>query len=262
MKSFKVDYDAPIVYELEENGFAYTNSSEEYFDRIDYVRTFNNTNWQALYVPLTMKYDEWKDDFEVATINDVNMYDTDDDGTIDKTEIELIKIKNGSLVPNTPYFIKAKKAGAKTISLTNATLYPAEENSLECSSTTMRFTFTGTYSGVSGQEMVDNHYYALTGGSLSYASSAAAKLSPYRWYMKVEDKGNNLVVLPTAEVRLRVLGEDFEELVEANEIVSVETEDNQEDQYFTTDGRKLDAPIKGLNIVKKANGNTIKIWKK
>ena len=38
-------------------------------DQIKYTRTFNNTQWQALYVPFSMSYDDWKDHFEVARVN-------------------------------------------------------------------------------------------------------------------------------------------------------------------------------------------------
>lgn len=33
-------------------------------------------------------------------------------------------------------------------------------------------------------------------------------------------------------------------------------------EYFTVDGRKLDAPVKGLNIIKASNGETRKVFVK
>ena len=56
---------------------------DEDFDNLTYTRTFNNTNWQALYVPFEIPYENIKDDFEVAYINDTRQYDRDDDGYSD-----------------------------------------------------------------------------------------------------------------------------------------------------------------------------------
>ena len=58
---------------------------------ITYTRTFNNTSWQSLYIPFSMTYDDWKDDFEVAFINSVRQYDNDEDGVVDETIMDVMK---------------------------------------------------------------------------------------------------------------------------------------------------------------------------
>ena len=70
---------------------AYTQQSQ--IDGVDvyYTRDFS-TNWEAIYLPFSLKYEDWKDDFEVARINAVHQYDTNDDGDIDKTELEFVKM--------------------------------------------------------------------------------------------------------------------------------------------------------------------------
>jgi len=218
------------------DGVAYTTDENEY-NIIRYSRTFKNTNWQALYVPFSMSYDDWKEDFEVAKINDVNMYDTNDDGEIDETEVEIIKVKRGTLKPNHPYMIKAKTKGDKTIMLQNATLYPAAENSLDMSSAEIKFTFTGTHSGVTGSEMVSNKYYALAGGALAYTEDTNASLKPGRWYMKIESRGEQ-VILPSANnsrIRVKVFGEDEEETgIEEFEAVGTVATSNV---VYSLDGR-------------------------
>lgn len=206
-------------------------------DDFSYVRTFNNTKWQSLYVPFSISYDDWKNDFEVAKINDVNMYDTDGDGEIDDTEIEIIKVTKGTLKPNHPYLIKAKKAGEKTLRLTNATIYPTMENTLDVSSAEMKYTFTGTYNGVSGKEMVDNHYYAMAGGSLSYTEDENVALKPFRWYMKAESRDGQ-VILPNANnsrIRVKVYGEDDD----ATSIEEFDTDDTVScnNIIYSLDGR-------------------------
>ena len=173
------------------DGESYTHDKDTEYDELTYTRTFSNTDWQALYVPFEMTYADWQADFEVARLNDVHQWDDDDDGTIDRTELEAVKMKSGKTEANTPYLIRAKSVGEKTITLTNTTLYKAEERSIDCSSIGTKFTFTGTYSGVSGTEMFTNGYYAMGGGTLHQTASSANDLSPMRWYMTVTDRNGN-----------------------------------------------------------------------
>lgn len=58
----------------------------------------------------------------------MHQFDDDEDGVVDRTVLESVKLKEGSSTePNTPYMIKAKEIGEKTITLTDATLYATEE---------------------------------------------------------------------------------------------------------------------------------------
>ncbi|MBQ5912028.1 MAG: InlB B-repeat-containing protein, partial [Bacteroidaceae bacterium] len=76
---------------------------------LTYTRTLPNLTWNALYVPFEIPVtEEFLSKYDVAYINDVHSYDTDDNGTIDNMEMELIKIKSGTLRANYPYLIKAK----------------------------------------------------------------------------------------------------------------------------------------------------------
>ena len=140
---------------------SYANDSQIDGADVSYTRNFTNVNWQAIYLPFSLKYEDWKDDFELAYINAVHQNDNDEDGVIDETLIEVIKIKSGSTVPNRPYLIRAKTTGVKTISVENTTVYAAEEGSVDCSTTIAKFTFTGNYSTVSYETMSKNNYYTI-----------------------------------------------------------------------------------------------------
>lgn len=167
------------------DGEAYTNDSQLDEQKIFYTRTFNNTKWQSLYIPFSMSYDDWKDDFDVAYINGIRQVDTNNDNVIDKTIMDIEKIENGSLIPNIPYLIKAKTTGKKTISVSNTALYEAEENSIDCSTTIAKYTFTGTYSTIPASVLLENGYYAMGGGAI-IMTDGVSNLKPYRWYVKVE----------------------------------------------------------------------------
>ena len=175
---------------------------------ISYTRTFNNTSWQALYIPFSLNYEDWKDNFEVAFINGLRQFDKDDDGIIDETIMDVIKIKNGSLIPNTPYLIKAKKTGEKTITVKNATLYKAERTSVSCSTMLAEYTFTGSYNWIHASTLIANEYYAMGSGSL-IITDGNSNLNPYRWYMKIDSRSPMYNVSNgTKTITINVVGEE------------------------------------------------------
>ena len=202
---------AIVSYTLTDGAF-YTNNSQINGRDISYTRTFNNTAWQALYIPFSLNFNDWKDNFEIAYINGVRQLDKNDDGIIDETIMDVIKIKNGSTSPNMPYLIKAKTTGEKTLSVSNATLYPAEENSVDCSTTIAKYTFTGTYNAIPSATMIANKYYAMGGGEL-IQSDGSNDLKPYRWYMKVESRNSSYNASNAAKtITINVIGDEEEEM--------------------------------------------------
>ena len=177
------------------------------YDTFSYTRTFTSTNWQALYVPFSMKYDDWKDKLDVYDIYNVLAYDEDNNGEIERTTVNMIRLKEGAVTePNYPYVVRAKNAGDVEITLTDGTLYAAEENSIDCTSTKQKFTFTGTYEPMTG--LATKGYYALSGGELKTAIDDAVTLKPQRWYMEVTNRNGS----PAAATRvyLNPFGEENE----------------------------------------------------
>ena len=199
----------PTTYTLTD-GNIFDNSLQLDGCEISYTRTFNNTSWQALYIPFSLNFNDWKDNFEIAYINGVRQLDKDDNGTIDETIMDVIKIKSGSTTPNMPYLIKAKKTGEKTFSVSNATLYPAEENSVDCSTTIAKYTFTGTYNTITSATMIANNYYGMGGGEL-VQSDGSNDLMPYRWYMNVESRNSSYNASNAAKtITINVIGDEEE----------------------------------------------------
>ena len=185
----------------------YQSDYEVDIDELTYSRTFSSANWQALYVPFSMTYDDWKDDMDVYDIYNVLAYDEDNDGVIERTTVNMIRLKEGAVTePNYPYVVRAKNTGAVEITLTDATLYPAEENTIDCTSTKQKFTFTGTYHKMTG--LYTKGCYALDGGILKTATDDAVTLNPQRWYMEVTNRNGS----PAAATRifLNPFGEEDE----------------------------------------------------
>ncbi len=172
---------------INDNCLTYSHEEEEKNKNISYTRTFSNTSWQSLYVPFSMSYDDWKDDFEVAYINNVKKDN-------EHTNVEIVKLNYGeSTLPNTPYLIKTKTTGEKTITIEDAMLFKTEETTYDITSGFTRFNFVGTYHTIS--DMATKGYYAMVDGALKHAISNAATLQPFRWYLSVTDRNGNPVSL-------------------------------------------------------------------
>ena len=194
---------------------AYTQDSQ--VDGVDVSFTRNFTKyWEPLYIPFSLKYEDWKDDFEVARINGIHQYDDNDDGNIDRTILEFVKMKNDDSViePNTPYLIKAKTSGKKTISVENTTLYEAKANQIECTTTTESFIFTGLYKKLSVwsiPQFANGKNYAMYEGNLSEEITTLSNIGPYRWYMTRENRNSVYGINnnnTSKEISIRVVGEE------------------------------------------------------
>jgi hypothetical protein len=218
-------------------------------DKITYIRHFDDTQWQALYLPFAIPYDSLYKEFEVAYINDMHQFDDDNNGTIDRTEVEAIKIVEGTLKANYPYLIKAKSIGEKSIVVADATLYATEENSVDCSSVFTNYTFTGSYSTLSGEELAhDEGYYVLSDGMWQPLAEGAS-LGAFRIYLKIESRDGNNAILSQAAIRMRVVGDEENEDDAAG--IENSTGNGQQATVYDLQGRKVlnTDNLKGIYIV-------------
>ena len=218
---------------------AYTND-EEYTAKLTYTRTFNNTSWQPLYVPFSMSPADWEaQGLEVARINGFYEYDDDENGTVDRSALEVLKVKSGRLMPNHPYLVRAKNVGEVTIEPEDATVYPAEENSGYCCTFETGYTFMGTYSPIGQQELTAKGAYIMGGGKLTPSAGA---LKPMRWYMVRKSLGGQL--LPElAEIKVYVSGEEDED---ALDFVNAE---KAAGPSYNMMGQKVSRDAKGIRII-------------
>ena len=235
----------------------YLNSlidTEDTYTNSLYQRSFLNKDWHALYVPFSLSYSDWAAHFDVARINAFYQYDDDEDGVVDRQVLEAIMVHegNGRLKPNHPYLIRAKVTGNYDIKVDASTTETEEINSVSCSTLEARYTFTGNYSNMTGLKSAS--IYRLMGGSLSIPNSDEEVLPPYRWYLTIDDLGNQLEA-PAAKVRLRIINDDTETglddlMVDADEMVGHRL-------VYDMSGRRIhlaeDAPIstlpKGIYII-------------
>ena len=229
-----------LVYELTD-GEEYNEASDKTVNTLVYTRTLPNLHWNALYVPFELPYDVVAEHYEVAYINDVNGYDTDDNGEIDDLAMEIIKIKGGTLKANYPYLIKAKTEADKAMSITveDATLYAAEENSVDCSSVYQNYVVKGTYTKKTAEELVGKLAISTSGAWQPLAVGTA--LNPFRLYLSIENRDNSpLKVETSAMSRMRIV-----EGGETTGIEDVVPSQQREDVIFDLSGRRVKQPVKG-----------------
>ena len=226
-------------------------SGTTHLKQIVYERTFNNTNWQALYVPFEIPVTaEFLEHFEVAYMNNVHQYDDDDNGTIDRTIVEFFKMKSGTLKANYPYVIKAKATGTQTITVNEAMLYATEENSIDCRSTQYEYVFKGTYTRMEEDELTG--CYAMSGGGWK-TLSAGSHLNPFRVYLRITPRESGLA--PLKSIGMRIIGEDGE-TTEINSQFLIDDLSSEEAPVFDLAGRRVENPTGGIYIV---NGKKVVI---
>ena len=190
------------------DGQVYTQSTELEASRITYTRNFKNTNWQAWYVPFDVAYDDISDEFTVARINGIHEYDDNNDGEFDRWTVEVLKLRPGATVyANLPYVIRANAKVNKQFVVENTTLYPADEQSVDCSTTTVLYTFKGVYSPMAGTVLRENGWFAMGGGGL-VTPTASSTLNPNRWYLAPTARGGYAEYYTPKRIEIEVGNED------------------------------------------------------
>ncbi len=217
---------------------------------VTYTRTLPNMAWNALYVPFEIPVSELTENYDVAYINDVHSYDTDDNGTIDDLKMEIIKITGGTLHANHPYLIRAKSEAGKTMSLSfsDITLHSTHYSychQINCSSAYMTFEVEGTYAPMTQEDYPDYLVINTEGEWTRMAENTA--LNPFRIYLYMQATDGTPVIVEEealSKIRICLPGE------EATGIDQVTDENGTaEGAIYDLQGRRVSHPTKGIYIV-------------
>lgn len=235
------------TYQLVDGITSFYNPEDMFFKKITYTRQFQNYDWQLLYLPLQLQYEEWSDKCDIARINDVNQYDTDMDGRVDVTELEVILLRNGYTEPNTPYVIRSHRTGTMTIVQNGATLYASEETEKTVSNWNTDFTIHGTYSAIPAANVPTGTYYSMESNSLGMGT-ANGKIDALRWYVTVTDRETGTSNIQ--KIRIREFSSD------PDAIEDIHSDDEGTDLIYDISGRRVSRPAKGIYI---QNGKKIAV---
>ena len=204
---------------------------------ISYTRKFKNTNMQSICLPFDVAItSEFLQNFAVDEIFDNYAKDTDGDGEIDLIQILTESLKEGDVMhANYPYLIKASAAQEMTIASSGVTIYPTSPVIIDCSSTRATYTFCGTYTQMSVEEL--SGYYVTSAGSLSHSSTP---MNPFRWYMAVSGR-NGYQVSELSQVVVMRNGD-------TTRIDELESDDIEQPAYDLM-GRQVLNPTGGIYII-------------
>ena len=226
------------------DGTAYTCTYDVVVDDLKYARRYKNNNWQAWYVPFEMTITQ-----EMATNFSFGKFAgtyTDDEEFF----LTVVYLKVGDVMkPHTPYFIKAKMADENNdqiITIGNATLKAAEEMGFTMLSAEKKITIHGIYQSKTATEE-DKDWYAYAGGLYRHPN-VGTTLSPYRFYMTIEDREDNpyFTTPKPSQVKMMVIGDDETSIEEIDgEVIQLS------DAVYDLSGRKVTTrPKKGIYIKK------------
>ena len=231
----------------------YDNKAVFTAERFTYTRSFSNANWTTWYVPFDLKLtEEICAQYDFSRINNVHQYDTDNDGTADKTVVESFRQMPGvTLKANYPYLVKPVSERDLNMVLNLEGVIPAlaETNYIDCQSVDFSYTFTGTYTelGEGGSSYYDP-YTLWTDGTWRHFRS----LDPMRHYLTVTPR--NPFFASAASLRsimLSVIGDEG-----TTGIVNMYSDERKAAETYDLGGRRLPAGAsqKGVMI---ENGKVI-----
>lgn len=191
---------------------------------IEYNRTFGHTDYQVLYVPFAIPFNNIKDDFDVYSITNIS------------DVVELTQITDGTLEANVPYMIKAKEAGDKTIKVSYEILLG---NPTEYTQVLGDYTITGTYTS---KAIEAGQQYVLTNGEWCQLSEAAVTneqniLGAFRVYLTANGASNASVL------RNVINGEN------ATAIDELKATENVNGVIYDLSGRRVEKAVKGIFVV-------------
>ena len=240
-------------YVISDSDESFTLEEDLLCNEITYTRTFKNTNWNALYVPFEIPLSALADNYDIAYINDIHTWANEESGEIEKMTMEVIKITDADAVLNAnhPYLIRPKSEEAKQMNLVvnDATLYAAEEVTLDCSSMYTKFEVTGSYR----RRTVEDLKGSLVLGGGTWITMTEGTMNPFRLFLTITNReGSPVKINPEAakSISIRTRGED-----DGTTDIEYTEEAKTIELIYDLHGRRVSAPQKGgLYIV---NGKKI-----
>ena len=194
-------------------------------EKIYYTRNFANTNLQGLVVPFMIEPDEVSDDyFDLYKIDFIYATDT-------KTRLNWVSVTDYS-VANKPYIMKPKaELGLKSIALEDKVVFEAASASVDCSSTTLKFTVNSAYEKTSVTDA-----WTLSQGEIR---KATVDIPAWRWWLTSEDRG-------IVYIKIAINGVDVDDATGIDFVEAAEGDT----QIFNVAGQRLNAAAKGkVNII-------------
>lgn len=231
---------------------AYNSEAEFTVTSLAYKRKFYDDKWMAVYVPFAIDCSKLETDYEMATINNFHEYEQED-GTYNVV-LEVKRVTKGGTIPAlTPCVMRLKTAPAaeveKTLTFENAEFSAAADKSIDCSSVTRYYKFSGSLNGKTGLTPATD--FVLNAGKL-YKTSESTVLPAQRWYLSATDRPSTPVETASMlrSISINVIGDGEATGIED---IHVNTESGADASgstgIYDLQGRKINSePTKGMYI--------------
>ena len=221
---------------------------------LNYTRNYLGADqWQAVYVPFETQATDWTNNgITVASINNFHEYEKEDGSY--ETVLEVKKATSGAFEANTPYLLRTKDNGSKTITINNAKLHKASSETYYCMSMTRQYDFTGIYTRQSGlgQDGSSVAVYALNKQGLIAPLDASKEVGAQRWYLTVSNRnGSNISqASKSRSINIDEVGEGATTAIKGIQVITNNEADNTSlNGIYDLQGRKLSKePTHGIYI--------------
>lgn len=224
---------------------------------VTYKRTFSGTQvnkHQAWFVP--MDYTITADDVENFTFYKLHMVAgaaVPGEANANSIYLYVTPMAAGDVLKgNRPYTIKPKSAVTDHVfTAENTKLYaPNTGSRLNVTTSSNSYDFYGKYVRESYSGSVGD-WYSLSGGSL-HPNNPTTTFLPYRWIIKVTKNGTNDGY---SKVEFSIVEDGDATGIDSSRIINSDDVEG----IYTTNGMKVDEPVRGINIIRYKNGKTQKI---
>lgn len=264
LRNYHNDTDLPLTYD----GSTYSTSSpvsltdgKAYvtpvaFDApsLTYSRYYPENVWSAWFAPFDVNASYLKDNgLTPAYIEGIHNYDDNEDGTIDRTVMEIVKISNGRLRAGTPLLVRAAEGYSSQLVLSDVTMMAnGDIQPMQSSTMTSTFNFLGTFTGTTA--VADDNIYSLS-TSTGALVHRTGNILPLRWYCQIEQKPSFIGEETTAPalaraIYIRVIGEENQTTGIRTLYDEADQTEERADGIFDLSGRKLTVPQHGqINII-------------
>ena len=217
---------------------------------VTYTREFKNTNSQPWYVPFDITVPDGFTFYNIWTLKV-------DENTGVATAVVSKELSSGeTIMANTPYIVKANKAGTynfKSDAL-KATVEGEANDETWCATTELIYHFYGSYTSF---DLSSKPCYYMSAGTFYYATTTTT-LRPYRFYLVVGDKETNTPISPAdlenagagSKLQIIILGDEEDLPTGVGTVIAP----SKNDIHFDLMGRKVNGNVSGLQIL---NGEKI-----
>ena len=217
---------------------------------VTYTREFKNTNSQPWYVPFDITVPDGFTFYNIWTLKV-------DENTGVATAVVSKELSSGeTIMANTPYIVKANKAGTynfKSDAL-KATVEGEANDETWCATTELIYHFYGSYTSF---DLSSKPCYYMSAGTFYYATTTTT-LRPYRFYLVVGDKETNTPISPAdlenagagSKLQIIILGDEEDLPTGIGTVIAP----SKNDIHFDLMGRKVNGNVSGLQIL---NGEKI-----